>query len=223
MKIVKEAVLNEAKEKLPVSFLTDFISKGWEEVGYLKADIEAIKEAYSGTGKIEELIQGLIDAYLVCIGQMELHLNDKNYLDYPEDSGLAKKESLSEAVELKVEADKIEIETEPETVVNIDETGDKITIEEPVEAPCEGPACDIPPAEVEIEPVIDDNPLDKPFEFDAPEAEGVRKFEKPEVADFFVDFDDPVGEPVSEKDLYGEGEDAAIGRNPEEEKTEEDK
>jgi hypothetical protein len=92
MKIVKEAVLNEAKEKLPVSFLTDFISKGWEEVGYLKADIEAIKEAYSGTGKIEELIQGLIDAYLVCIGQMELHLNDKNYLDYPEDSGLAKKD-----------------------------------------------------------------------------------------------------------------------------------
>ena len=33
-------ILNEAKENLPISFLTDFISKGWEEVGYLKADIE---------------------------------------------------------------------------------------------------------------------------------------------------------------------------------------
>ena len=37
-----EYMENEAKEKLPVSFLTDFISKGWEEVGYLKADIEQV-------------------------------------------------------------------------------------------------------------------------------------------------------------------------------------
>ena len=35
-------ILKESKENLPIAFLTDFISKGWEEVGYLKADIEAI-------------------------------------------------------------------------------------------------------------------------------------------------------------------------------------
>ena len=75
-------ILKESKENLPIAFLTDFISKGWEEVGYLKADIEAIREAYKGIKPIEGLIQDLIDAYLVCIGQLEAHLQDKNYLDY---------------------------------------------------------------------------------------------------------------------------------------------
>lgn len=84
MKIIKEN-----KENLPISFLTDFISKGWEEVGYLKADIEAIREIYKGTKNIEELIQNLIDAYLVCIGQLEAHISDKNYIEYPEESGLS--------------------------------------------------------------------------------------------------------------------------------------
>ena len=71
-------ILKESKETLPIAFLTDFISKGWEEVGYLKADIEAIREAYKGTKPIEDLIQDLIDAYLVCIGQLEAHIHDKN-------------------------------------------------------------------------------------------------------------------------------------------------
>ena len=208
--------INESKEKLPVSFLTDFVSKGWEEVGYLKADIEAIKEAYSGTGKIEELIQGLIDAYLVCIGQMELHLNDKKYLDYPEESGLGDtKENLKEGIELSIEGDKVEISTDPETAVTVDPEGDKIILDNSEVSTTEIPAAeaDIPavvePAE---EPIAADNgEFNTPFEFDTPEAEGVRKFEKPEVADFFVDFDDPVGEPVTEKDLYGEGEEPIEG------------
>ena len=91
-------ILKETKENLPISFLTDFISKGWEEVGYLKADIEAIKQSFKGTKKVEELIQSLIDAYLVCIGQLEAHIHDKNYIEYPEESGLGetKKESLEE-------------------------------------------------------------------------------------------------------------------------------
>lgn len=105
-------ILNEAKENLPVSFLTDFISKGWEEVGYLKADIEAIKTNFKGTKPIEELIQSLIDAYLVCIGQLEAHIQDKNYIDYPEESGLAqiKTESLTE--EINVNIDKVEMDVE---------------------------------------------------------------------------------------------------------------
>ena len=57
------------------------------------------------------------------------------------------------------------------------------------------------------EPIAaDDGEFNTPFEFDAPEADGVRKFEKPEVADFFVDFDEPIGEPITEKELYGDGE-----------------
>jgi hypothetical protein len=127
-------ILKEAKETLPIAFLTDFISKGWEEVGYLKADIEAIKEAYKGTKPIESLIEDLIDAYLVCIGQLEAHLHDKKYLEYPEESGLTGTK-LDEDLELKVSTDKIEIKTEKHTPVIVDEEDDIITIGIDEEAP----------------------------------------------------------------------------------------
>ena len=114
-------ILNEAKENLPISFLTDFISKGWEEVGYLKADIEAIRQSFKGTKKVEELIQSLIDAYLVCIGQLEAHISDKNYMEYPEDSGLgeSKKETLEEDLNITVNTEKVEVKVEPEQVEEI--------------------------------------------------------------------------------------------------------
>ena len=120
-------ILKESKETLPIAFLTDFISKGWEEVGYLKADIEAIKEAYKGTKPIEGLIQDLIDAYLVCIGQLEAHIHDKKYLEYPEESGLSGTK-LEEELELKISTDKIEIKTEKTTPVEVNEEDDIITI-----------------------------------------------------------------------------------------------
>lgn len=116
-------ILKEAKENLPIAFLTDFISKGWEEVGYLKADIEAIKETYKGTKNIEELIQNLIDAYLVCIGQLEAHLQDKNYIEYPEESGL-----LKEDFDIKVKDDSIEIVGEENLAV--EKQDDKVIITE---------------------------------------------------------------------------------------------
>jgi len=205
MEIVKEAKLNESKEKLPISFLTDFVSRGWDDVGYLKETIKSISESFSGTKKVEELLQALVDAYLVCIGQLELHLQQKDYLD-------------TEIGE-KLEED-LEIRINNENVTIADGTGEDVAII-PIEqeAPVEAPEEVIPPVEANIEPVVEpeveapisDEPLETPFEFDAPEAEGVRKFEKPEVADFFVDFDDPVGEPVTEKELYGEGEEPVEG------------
>ena len=45
------AELKEAKEKLPISFLTDFVSRGWDDVGYLKETIKSISESFSGTKK----------------------------------------------------------------------------------------------------------------------------------------------------------------------------
>ena len=121
MKLIKEA-----KENLPISFLTDFISKGWEEVGYLKADIEAIKEVYKGTKPIEELIQNLIDAYLVCIGQLEAHISDKKYIDYPEASGLG----LNEDLELKVSDNTVEIKSDEHTELVVDTAKDVVVVSE---------------------------------------------------------------------------------------------
>lgn len=206
-----ETKLTESKEKLPISFLTDFVSRGWDDVGYLKETIKSISESFSGTKKVEELLQALVDAYLVCIGQLEAHLQAKDYLDTDLDS------KLTEDVDIHIDGDEVSI---------TDDSGEKVAtvpVESAAEekpAECEGPECDVPPAEVEIpavvepaeEPIAADNgEFNTPFEFDAPEADGVRKFENPEVADFFVDFDDPVGEPITEKELYGDGEEPIEG------------
>ena len=206
-----ETKLTESKEKLPISFLTDFVSRGWDDVGYLKETIKSISESFSGTKKVEELLQALVDAYLVCIGQLEAHLQAKDYLDTDIDN------KLTEDVDIHIDGNEVSI---------TDDNGEKVATV-PVESAaeetpdeCEGPECDVPPAEVEIptvvepaeEPIAADNgEFNTPFEFDAPEADGVRKFEKPEVADFFVDFDDPVGEPITEKELYGDGEEPIEG------------
>ena len=170
-------ILKESKENLPIAFLTDFISKSWEEVGYLKADIEAIKEAYKGTKPIETLIQDLIDAYLVCIGQLEAHLHDKNYLDYPEESGLSG-EKLEEDLEIRVSADKVEIKTEKTTPVEVNEEEDLITI-------------GVDEAEVKF----DDSKL-------AMSDEDVSRVNEP--FEYFVDFEEPdMSQPkLTDKDLY---------------------
>lgn len=216
MEIKKEKKLNEAKEKLPISFLTDFVSRGWDDVGYLKETIKSIGESFSGTKKIEELLQALIDAYLVCIGQLELHLQQKDYLDTDI------KEDLKEGIDIHIEGTNVSV---------TDEDGEEI-IAIPVEPEKDANAAaedahaeEIPPAEIEMPVVVeptedepaeepiaaDDGEFNTPFEFDAPEADNVRKFEKPDLADFFVDFDDPTGEPVTEKELYGEGEEPIEG------------
>ena len=176
-------ILKESKETLPIAFLTDFISKGWEEVGYLKADIEAIREAYKGTKPIESLIQDLIDAYLVCIGQLEAHLHDKNYLDYPEKSGLSGAK-LEEDLEFKVSADKIEIKTEKATPVEVNEEDDLITI-------------GLAEVKEEKEAEFDDSKL-------AMSDKKVAEINEP--FEYFVDFDEPdMSQPkLTDKELYNE-------------------
>jgi hypothetical protein len=173
-------ILKESKENLPIAFLTDFISKGWEEVGYLKADIEAIREAYKGTKPIESLIQDLIDAYLVCIGQLEAHLHDNNYLDYPEESGLSGTK-LDEELEIKVSTDKIEIKTEENTPIEIDEEEDLITIGVNEAEDTKFDDSKLAMSDKEVAAV------NEPFEY-------------------FVDFDEPdLSQPkLTDKDLYDE-------------------
>jgi len=89
-------VLKESKEKLPIDFITQFISKGWEEVGNLKASIDAIKQTFSDVKDIADILQDLSDAYLIAIGQMQGVLQDKKYVDVPEEVKDNLKESLNE-------------------------------------------------------------------------------------------------------------------------------
>ncbi len=131
MKILKET---KTKEKLPTEFITSLISKGWEEVGNIKSNIEAIKDAFSGTAKLEKILQDLLDAYLIEIGQLELHLEKKDYFDFPKDDEL--KESLHEDFdtveneeEQAVETNENE-ETKAEVTANLLDTDVKVTKED---------------------------------------------------------------------------------------------
>ena len=147
-------ILKEAKEKLPISFLTDFISRGWDDVGYLKETIAAIKEVYSGTKEIEDLLQALIDAYLVCIGQMEAHLHDNKYIEFPEES------KLNEDININIT---------PEEVKITDNSGE-VVAEVPTEASKEEEPTEVQAEEepIEIKKELPDTEFDFFVDFDEP-------------------------------------------------------
>lgn len=165
--------LQESKEKLPLSFLTDFVSRSWDSLGLLKQEIAAIKEEFSGTKKVEELMQGIVDAYLVCIGQLELHMQNNDYLEFPEE---AKTESLA----LK--------ESTPER-----QDGEAPAIEEGKEHETQpSPAASADSEDVEIEL----NTETANASADAKADEHSDDFE------YFCDFDEPSGEAITDDELY---------------------
>lgn len=71
MKIVKEDF--EIKEPLPGDYLANLISRHWENLGEIKGEIEAIK-GYAGAEEVINALQALGDAYYVCVGQLEAHV-----------------------------------------------------------------------------------------------------------------------------------------------------
>ena len=122
MKIINES----KKEKLPIDFITQFVSKGWDEVGMLKASKDAIKTTFKETAKVEGIIQDLIDSYLVCIGQMELYLDKKDYLDIPEASEL--NEAVNDNEDLKLQED-LELKNSGDFDVEVKQEDNKVKIE----------------------------------------------------------------------------------------------
>lgn len=149
MKLLKEEQIRQ--EELPITFITSFVSRGWEEVGMLKEQIKALKEEFGGKGieKIEEIFQGLIDAYLINIGQLELFLHENDYVEVPE-----------------IEEEKVEEPVEEE------ETEEEVEIKDEVEV------------EVEPQKIVKNVPADF------------------EAFEYFVDFDEPEGEALTDDDLY---------------------
>lgn len=155
MKILKEEQIRQ--EELPITFITSFVSRGWEEVGMLKEQIKALKEEFGGKGieKIEEIFQGLIDAYLINIGQLELFLHENDYVEVPE-----------------IEEEKVEEPVEEEETEEVEESEEEVEIEDEVEV------------EVEPQKVVKNVPADF------------------EAFEYFVDFDEPEGEALTDDDLY---------------------
>lgn len=162
--------LNESKEELPISFLTAFVSDGWDKVGNLKDEITAIRKEFAGTKKVEDVIQDLIDAYLVCIGRMEAYLEDKNYIEYPDESKLDEiKESLTEAI---LPEEPVAREVEKAIIVNDPELDAIKDDFNPI---------DLVPEDNEIEVDVSEKSFDNAFD---------------------MDFDAPIGEKLTDDDLY---------------------
>ena len=185
--------INESKEKLPLDFLTSTVSHSWEEIGNLKASIEGIKKSFSGTRKVEKILQELVDSYLICVGQLEMFLDKKDYIDMPEDDDLKEaynsksefvlKESNEEDAEpftaKKFEDNnKTEIFTDlPDYHVEVEQKGDKI--------------------EIELDPNKNESVSDEDEDDYFPPVKA--KNDNPaETFEYFVDFDDP--EPNQEAD-----------------------
>jgi len=183
---------NNIKEKLPVAFITTFVSDGWEKVGMLKEEINAIKEAFSETEKAEQIIQGLIDAYLVSIGQMEQYLAEQTGVAVPETEDVpevvqekseeepAIEESLNEDVTINI--DKVKI-IKPEVCVSEDNLPDAESGIEEIPVTLEEP--ERPEPEILEEPVENKSETEKLAEIE----EAIN-----EEFEYFVDFPDPVKE-----------------------------
>lgn len=71
----------------------------------LREEIEAVKKEFKNTSAIEECVNNLIDAYLICIGTVEGILDNKKYVKFPEEAS-----ALKEAVEeIKPEMEAIDV------------------------------------------------------------------------------------------------------------------
>lgn len=111
---IKKQILKESKENLPLTILTELAAQSWAQVGTLSDQIKVYKDQFSGTKKVTDILQNLVDAYLIAAGQIESLLASKDYLDFSEDD-IELKESLNE--DTNVNIDQIVI-NEPEIEVH---------------------------------------------------------------------------------------------------------
>jgi hypothetical protein len=95
MKVVKNIKLTESKEKVPTSVVTDLVSRAWEEIGLIKANIDQLGKAYSGCSKLSKVFNELLDSYLIYVGKLEAFLEDSNLISYPDE-----KEVIEEKLDL---------------------------------------------------------------------------------------------------------------------------
>ena len=182
MKILKEE--NLSKDTLPISFVTDLVSKGWDEVGYLKDAIAAISEDFNDTDKISALMQDLMDAYLVFIGQLEFYLQDEADMYTANDNG----ENSEDVKEIDDNSSSEDNKKEEEPEKDDSEDDEVEAVAEKTTEKDNLIAAEIDPEQLAIR--SSDTPK-KAFD---------------EFADFFVDFDEPdmTKPPISEEELYGE-------------------
>ena len=141
------------KEDLPLDFITTFISKGWDEVGIIKASIASIKEAYKNTNKIEAILNDWLDSYLITLGQLEAYTQNEDLIDYPEEfEGV---NTDKDDVEVEVPQDVTEVTFEKE---NTEEPAvDSLVVEPKEEAELFEYLADFDDIEISPEPLTEED------------------------------------------------------------------
>lgn len=177
MKILKE---NMVKEKMPVSFLTYMLSKSWDEIGNIKDQLFGLDNMYTDAEVLRAPLEQLLDSHLVFAGQLEALVQGTGEIKIPE-------------VDAPVAPEK----DAPVEVLPEDDLGSEPIVIEPVIEPKE-PVVVIA-NDAELDDDIEAKPEVKP-EVKAP----VKTFDTD--FEYFVDFDDPVGEPLTDADLYDDAE-----------------
>jgi len=190
MKVVKNIKLTESKEKVPTSVITDLVSRAWEEIGLIKANIDQLGKAYSGVSKLSNVFNELLDSYLIYVGKLEAFLEDNNLINYPDE-----KEIIEEKLDL-----------------NEDKYSSTIIERKPIEIPINESK-----ASKSVERLLDET-VSKELDIEDDETDlyddeqnsqfankGYENTES-EPADFFVDFDEPdLSEPkLTDDDIYGQ-------------------
>lgn len=186
MKIKKannENLKESTEKKLPMdkdfssSVVTQLLQDGWGEIGGLQDQISLLNQ-YKNSSKLTSILQKLLDAYLIFVGQLEGYLDDKNIVDFPDEKQL--KEEINPKInENDQKANKI-FQSVEKKEDNDEEKSAIITAEPEISS--------LNQTEIEDEINL---PLDK--------AE-----EEPK-NNFFVDFEDPKGDrPLTDADIYDE-------------------
>ena len=145
-------------EELSTTFLTSLISEGWDRVGTIKEQILTIQNEFKGYERVITALQGLMDSYLVCIGQIEAVLDDE--------SGIASADTDDDFENAAAPIVK---------VVDKEDRADALTSK-------------VAGADSQV---AKDAPLVR-----------VRTTEPAEQFEYFVDFDEPVGSPLTDEDIY---------------------
>lgn len=186
MKIKKannENLKESTEKKLPMdkdfssSVVTQLLQDGWGEIGGLQDQISLLNQ-YKNSSKLTSILQKLLDAYLIFVGQLEGYLDDKNIVDFPDEK------QLKEEINPKINEN--------------DQKTNKIFQSVEKKDSDEEEKSDITTAEPEIPSL---NKIEIKEEADLP----VDKVEEEPKNNFFVDFEDPKGDrPLTDADLYDE-------------------
>jgi hypothetical protein len=168
------------KEKMPVSFLTYMLSKSWDEIGNIKDQLFGLDSMYTDAEVLRAPLEQLLDSHLVFAGQLEALVQGTGEIKIPE-----------------VDAPAVPENDAPVEALPEDDLGSEPIVIEPVIEPKEP-----------VVAVANDAELDNDIE--------VKSEVKPEIKapvktfdtdfEYFVDFDDPVGEPLTDADLYDDAE-----------------